>query len=102
MPAGAAILRPRICADHGAHEFDHRCRHEELRKRAEECERLGRENSLPVFWAILAPWYGLAFIREGKIAEAIAPLRASIAAWEAAGGSSVSRPGERSWPKPWR
>ena len=32
----------------GAHEFDHRWNAEELRKRAEECERLGRENSLPV------------------------------------------------------
>jgi hypothetical protein len=32
----------------GAHEFDRRCKHEDLRRRAEECERLGRENSLPV------------------------------------------------------
>ena len=39
----------------GAHEFDHRFTHEDLRKRAEECERLGRENSLPVLWAVLAP-----------------------------------------------
>ena len=39
----------------GAHEFDHRFKHEDLRKRAEECERLGRENSLPVLWALLAP-----------------------------------------------
>ena len=31
--------------------------HEDLRKRAEECERLGRENSLPVLWAILAPFH---------------------------------------------
>ena len=41
----------------GAHEFDHRFRHEDLRKRAEECERLGRENSLPVLWALLAPMF---------------------------------------------
>ncbi len=34
----------------GAHEFDHRCGPEDLRKRAEECERLGRENSLPPLW----------------------------------------------------
>ena len=39
----------------GAHEFDHRLTLEDLRKRAEECERLGRENSLPVLWAMLAP-----------------------------------------------
>jgi hypothetical protein len=71
----------------GVHEFDHRCTHENLRKRAEECERLGRENSLPVLWAMLAPIaYGQALIREGKPAEAIAPLKASIAWWEATGG----------------
>ena len=51
----------------GAHEFDHRCDIEDLRKRAEECERLGRENSLPVLWAMMAPIsYGQALIREGK------------------------------------
>jgi tetratricopeptide (TPR) repeat protein len=71
----------------GAHVFDHRFGHKDLHKRAEECERLGRENSLPVFWAILAPLvYGQAFLREGKPAEAIAPIRASIGAWEATGG----------------
>jgi hypothetical protein len=62
----------------GAH--DYRCKHEDLRKRAEECERLGRENSLPVLWAFMAPSsYGLALIREGKPAEAIGPLKAGIA-----------------------
>ena len=71
----------------GAHEFDHRLTHEDLRKRAEECERLGRENSLPVLWAMLAPrLYGLALIREGKPAEGIVPLKAGIAVWEASGG----------------
>ena len=61
--------------------------HEDLRKRAEECERLGRENSLPVLWAMLAPIsYGQALIREGKPAEGIAPLKAGIAFWEASGG----------------
>ena len=71
----------------GAHEFDDRCRHDDLRKRAEECEQLGRENSLPVLWAILAPgMYGQALLRDGKPAEAITPVKASIAAWEATGG----------------
>jgi class 3 adenylate cyclase len=71
----------------GAHEYDSRYDYEVLRKRAEECERLGRENSLPVLWAILAPAsHGLALIREGQPTEAIAPLKASIAAWEATGG----------------
>jgi tetratricopeptide (TPR) repeat protein len=69
-----------------AHEFDHRCGHEDFDKRAEEIERLGRENSLPMLWANLAPMaYGLAFIREGKVAEGIAPLKAAIAVWEATG-----------------
>ena len=71
----------------GAHEFDHRCELEDLLKRAEECERLGRENSLPVLWAMLAPMsYGQALIQGGKPAEGIAPLKAGIAVWEASGG----------------
>jgi tetratricopeptide (TPR) repeat protein len=71
----------------GAHEFDHRCQPEDLRRRAEECELLGRENSLPVLWAMLAPFsYGLALIREGKPDEGIAPLKAGIAGYEASGG----------------
>jgi class 3 adenylate cyclase/tetratricopeptide (TPR) repeat protein len=71
----------------GAHEFDSRWKHDDLRNRAEECERLGRENSLPVLWAIQAPIeHGLAFIREGKVAEGIAPLKAGIGFWEATGG----------------
>jgi predicted ATPase len=71
----------------GPHEFDDRCGHEDIRKRAEECERLGRENSLPVLWAMMAPAaYGEALLREGKPAEAIALLRAGVAFWEAIGG----------------
>jgi class 3 adenylate cyclase/tetratricopeptide (TPR) repeat protein len=71
----------------GVHDFDHRFKHEDLRKRAEECERLGWENSMPVLRTMLAPiLYGLALIREGKPAEAIAPLKAGIAFWEASGG----------------
>ena len=37
------------------HEFDRRWEPYELCKRAEECERLGRESSLPMLWAYLAP-----------------------------------------------
>jgi class 3 adenylate cyclase/DNA-binding winged helix-turn-helix (wHTH) protein/tetratricopeptide (TPR) repeat protein len=71
----------------GSHEFDHRCEPEELRKRAQECERLGRENSLPLLWRMCAPVSnGLALIREGKVAEAIAPLKAGIEFREASGG----------------
>ena len=71
------------------HEFDQRFTHDDLRKHAEEIERLGRENSLPVLWKMLAPFgHGLALIREGKPAEAITPLKTSIAVLEASGGRS--------------
>jgi predicted ATPase len=72
---------------HGSHEFDDRFDWKDLRRRAEECERLGRENSLPVLWAMLAPnSYGQALVLKGKPAEGIGPLKAGIAAWEATGG----------------
>ncbi len=71
----------------GAHEFDHRCDSDDLYQRAEKCERLGRENRLPVLWAIWAPrLYGMALIREAKVVEGIALLSDSIARWEASGG----------------
>ncbi|MGA8110706.1 MAG: hypothetical protein WB974_14810, partial [Acidobacteriaceae bacterium] len=75
----------------GPHDFDHRFTHEDLRKRAEECDRLGRENSLPVLWAFLAPFsHGQALIREGKPTEAIAPLKAGLTFWDARGGKGGS------------
>jgi len=87
---GYALMR-------GAHEFDDRHSHEDLRKRAEEVERLGRENNLPFLWAILAPFtHGQALVREGKPAEAIVPLRAGLAAWEATDGR-LNRPTWISW-----
>jgi tetratricopeptide (TPR) repeat protein len=71
----------------GVHEFDHRIGHEDLRKRAEEIEWLGRENGLPFLWAVWAPFkYNQALIREGRPAEAITSLKAGIAAWDASGG----------------
>jgi class 3 adenylate cyclase/tetratricopeptide (TPR) repeat protein len=71
----------------GPHEFDRRFTFADLRERAEECERLGRENSLPVLWTLLAPiGHGEALIREGKVAEGIARLKPGIAFWEASGG----------------
>ena len=71
----------------GPHKFDRRFTFADLRKRAEECERLGRENSLPVLWELLAPIsWGQALIREGKLAEGIGPLKAGIAASNASGG----------------
>jgi hypothetical protein len=73
----------------GPHEFDLRFDHDDLRKRAEECEQLGRENSLHFLWAVMAPrLYGQALIREGKVAEGMASLKAAIAHYEAIGGKA--------------
>jgi predicted ATPase len=71
----------------GALEFDRRYGLEDLRKRSEECERLGRENSLPVLRVGMAPIaLGQALIQGGKPSEGIAPLRAGITFWDAVGG----------------
>jgi class 3 adenylate cyclase/tetratricopeptide (TPR) repeat protein len=71
----------------GAHEFDHRWALDDLLKRAEECERLGRKNNMPLLWAIFAPIsYGRSLIQRGKPAEGIPPLKAGLAVWEATGG----------------
>ena len=56
----------------GALEPNHRCNLEELLKRAEECERLGRENSLPLLEGMAPMSYGLALIQRGKPAEELA------------------------------
>ena len=71
----------------GAAAFDYRCEPEKLRTRAEECERLGRENSLPFLSAVQAPIFlGIAFIRDGKPAEGIASLKAGLGIWDESGG----------------
>jgi class 3 adenylate cyclase/tetratricopeptide (TPR) repeat protein len=71
----------------GAQEYDRRFELDDLLKRAEECERLGRDNSLPMLWALMAPIScGQALILKGKPAAGIVPLKAGIAVWEAAGG----------------
>ena len=67
--------------------FDHRCEPQELRTRAEEAERLGRENSLPVLYVVFAPIeYGIATIREGHLADGISTLKSALNMWEAGGG----------------
>ena len=87
----------------GAHEFDYRCELEDLRRRAEECERLGRENSLPVLWGFLAPIsYGLAMIREGGPLKELPRSRPGWRLGKRPAARFVARPGTRSWPKPWR
>jgi hypothetical protein len=74
----------------GAHVFDHRCDHEDLRRRADECERLGRDNNLPVLRARAPMLYGQALIREGKVAEGIAALKVVVALWDESGGRARS------------
>ena len=52
----------------GADPFYYRCEGEALHKRAEEAERLGRDNSLPVIWGCLAPLrHGMALIYSEQI-----------------------------------
>jgi tetratricopeptide (TPR) repeat protein len=71
----------------GPEVFYHRGEPDELRRRAEECERLGRENAMPVLWALLAPVaYGQAMMREGKPAEALTCLRPALKIWDESGG----------------
>ena len=71
----------------GADVFDYRREPEQLRKRAAEGERVGRENGLPFVWANMAPQrQAMALIREGKAAEGIGPFQSGIAYWEGTGG----------------
>jgi class 3 adenylate cyclase len=71
----------------GSLVFDHLCEPEEQRKRAEEAERLGRENSMPFLWRALGPTHaGVALIRQGKLSEGMTLLKAGLAAYEENGG----------------
>ena len=70
---------------------DFRCDPERLRHCAKECEQLGRDSSMPVLWALLAPAvHGVALIREGRAAEGVASLQGALAIWDASGGKVVS------------
>ena len=75
----------------GSDVFSFRYEFERLRQRAEEVERFGRENSLPLVWACFAPIrHGLALIHEGNAAEGVAAMKAGLAVWEAADGKVYS------------
>jgi hypothetical protein len=90
--AGGALTRSTSVGrlTSGSEAFDLRCEPKKLWKRAEECERLGRENSMPMLWAFLAPvHYGIALIREGRAADGIPPLKAGLAIWDASGGQDL-------------
>jgi class 3 adenylate cyclase/predicted ATPase len=67
--------------------FDYRGEPAEFFKRAEEAERLGRENSMSYFTEIGVPGFsGVALIRTGELAKGIASLKAGITVWAKAGG----------------
>lgn len=58
----------------GAHVFEFRNEPEKLRQRTVACDQLGRENSLPLLWARMAPEaYRRTLVREGKPAEGVDP-----------------------------
>jgi hypothetical protein len=67
--------------------FDCRCEPARIRKLAEACDQLGRENSLPVLSAILAGTaYGVALVREGNAVEGARAIGDSLSIWTATGG----------------
>jgi predicted ATPase len=80
-----------LCA--GADVFEYRGEPQAQRARIQECERLGRENSLNVLWQVMAPLrHGAALIRAGQAAEGVALLRAGLEMREAGGGHGGSNP----------
>ena len=80
-----------LCA--GADLFEYRGEPDAQRERIQECERLGRDNSLVVLWQVMAPLrYGTALIRAGKVAEGVSLLRAGLDRREAGGGYGGSNP----------
>jgi class 3 adenylate cyclase/tetratricopeptide (TPR) repeat protein len=71
----------------GAYVFDYRREPECLLARADEADRLAREQSIPVLYNALVPvGQGLARLRMGQLSESIALLRRGIDAWNAVGG----------------
>ena len=71
----------------GSDVFDFRGEPAVLRKRADEAERVGRENNLPFLSGYLAlSRAGIALLHEGKTADGIAQLKAGLAVWDESGG----------------
>ncbi len=60
---------------------------EKFRRLAEECEQIGRDNSLPLLWGFMGSTYtGMADIALGRFVEGIKALNSGIAFWEAVDG----------------
>jgi predicted ATPase len=75
----------------GAEFFDHLREPDEMMKRVEEGDRVGRENSLPFWTECMVPIHsGIALIGEGKVAEGVASLERGLFVWEEGGGRSNS------------
>jgi predicted ATPase len=75
----------------GAEVFDHLCEFDEVLKRVEEGDRVGRENSLPFLTECMVPIHsGIALIRTGRVAEGMASLERGLAVWEEGGGRANS------------
>jgi class 3 adenylate cyclase/tetratricopeptide (TPR) repeat protein len=75
------------CLTYGALLFEHLGEPEELLKRVEEGERVGRENSLPFVTEVLVRLqFGVALIRKGEFTAGVASLKAGWAIWENGGG----------------
>ena len=75
----------------GAEFFDLLREPDDMMKRVEEGERVGRENSLPFWTECMVPIHsGIALIRKGKAAEGVASLERGLSVWEQGGGRSNS------------
>ncbi len=71
----------------GAYVFDYRCEPDQMLVRIREADRVGREQSIPVFNNVLVPaGEGLAMLRKGQLPEAISLLQRGIEGWRATGG----------------
>jgi predicted ATPase len=71
----------------GAQVFDYLREPDELLKRVEEADRVGRENSLPFVTECLVPVAsGIGWIRKGQAAEGIGLLQRGLALFEEGGG----------------
>jgi class 3 adenylate cyclase/tetratricopeptide (TPR) repeat protein len=71
----------------GAEVYDHLREPDEVLKRSEEGDRVGRENSLLFLTECMVPNHsGIALIRKGRVAEGMALLGRGLAVWEGGGG----------------
>jgi hypothetical protein len=86
----------------GAQLFDFLREPDELLRRVEEADRVGRENRLPFVTEQLVPIRtGIASIRKGQVAEGMVLLERGIARLEKSGGRINSPMRNPRWPRAW-